>query len=75
MRLTYLTLDHLVREGAARAMDPEDVRQCAAAALEAIAAAAAAAVPAREGIAFLRDLVPPGASDLLGGDTAPRALG
>lgn len=73
VRLNYLTLDHLVREGTAWGMDPEDARQCAAAALESIAAAAAA-TPAGEETAFLNDLVSARASDLLGGGTARRTL-
>ncbi|MFF2244296.1 type II toxin-antitoxin system HipA family toxin [Arthrobacter sp. NPDC058130] len=73
VRLNYLTLDHLVREATAWGMDPDDARQCAEAALESVAAAAAV-IPAHEEIAFLSDLVPARASDLLGGRTARRAL-
>lgn len=73
-RLPHLTLDHLVREGAAWGMDPEDARQCAVAALESSAAAAAVVLPAHPAIAFLRELVPARATDLIGGRTARRTL-
>lgn len=72
-RLNHLTLDHVVREGAAWGMDADDARTTAAAALEAVAGAAATA-RAESSIGFLAELVPARATDLLNGGTARRAL-
>lgn len=74
IRLGYLTLEHLVREGAAWGMDEDDARQTAVSALESVAEAAAASSPLN-GLNFLRELVPARASDLLDGGTARRVLG
>lgn len=74
IRLGYLTLEHLVREGAAWGMDEDDARQTAVSALESVAEAAAASSPLN-GLDFLRELVPARASDLLDGGTARRVLG
>ncbi|MFE4834646.1 type II toxin-antitoxin system HipA family toxin [Arthrobacter sp. NPDC056691] len=73
IRLGYITLDHLVREGAAWGMDKDDARQTAASALDAIAAAAAASQAPGQ-LDFLRELVPARISDLLNGGTARREL-
>ncbi|MFE5837971.1 type II toxin-antitoxin system HipA family toxin [Arthrobacter sp. NPDC056493] len=73
IRLGYITLDHLVREGAAWGMDEDDARQTAASALDAIAAAAAASQAPGQ-LDFLRELVPARISDLLNGGTARREL-
>ncbi|MFF2318379.1 type II toxin-antitoxin system HipA family toxin [Arthrobacter sp. NPDC058097] len=73
VRLGYITLEHLAREGAAWGMDEDDARQTAVSALEAIAAAAAESC-APERLDFLRELVPVRASDLLNGGTARRSL-
>ncbi|GAC1602474.1 MAG: hypothetical protein NVS3B6_13120 [Pseudarthrobacter sp.] len=74
IRLGYLTLEHLVREGAAWGMDEDDARQTAVSALELVAEAAAASSPLN-GLEFLRELVPARASDILDGGTARRVLG
>jgi serine/threonine-protein kinase HipA len=72
-RLNHLTLDHIVREGAAWGLDANDARTTAAAALEAVAGAAAST--GLEGsIGFLGELVPARATDLLNGGTARRTL-
>ena len=73
IRLSYITLEHLAREGAAWGLDLDDARQTAVSALEAIAAAAAT-THTREGLQFLQDLVPARVSDLLQGGTARREL-
>ncbi|MET3811551.1 HipA domain-containing protein [Arthrobacter sp. UYEF3] len=73
VRLGYISLEHLVREGTAWGMDADDAQQTAAAALEAVAAAAAG-TPAPDRLDFLRDLVPARAGDLLAGKTARRVL-
>lgn len=74
IRLGYITLDHLVREGTAWGMDEDDARHTAVSALEAVAEAAAAS-SAGNTLNFLRELVPTRVSDLLDGGTARRALG
>ncbi|OOP65273.1 hypothetical protein BMF89_00025 [Arthrobacter sp. SRS-W-1-2016] len=74
IRLGYITLEHLVREGTAWGMDADDARQTAVSALESVAAAAAGS-PAEGNLGFLRELVPARVSDLLDGSTARRALG
>lgn len=71
--LNYLTLDHIVREGAAWGMDADDARATAAGVLESVAEAASATY-AGDSIRFLRELVPARAADLLNGGTARRAL-
>lgn len=73
-RLNYLTLDHIVREGAAWGMDADDARTTAAGVLESVAEAASA-TRAEDRIGFLCELVPARAADLLSGGTARRALG
>ncbi|MBT8160921.1 MULTISPECIES: type II toxin-antitoxin system HipA family toxin [Arthrobacter] len=73
IRLSYITLEHLVREGSAWGMDPDDARQTAAAALESVAAAAAR-IQAPEPLGFLQQLVPARAEDLLKGNAARRSL-
>lgn len=71
IRLPYLTLDHLVREGEAWGLKATDAKLTATATLES-AAAAAAATPCIEQLDFLRELVPSRAKDLLDGRTARR---
>lgn len=73
IRLSYITLDHLIREGSAWGMDDDDARQTVVSVLEAIAAAAAEPT-AQEQFGFLRELVPARADDLLQGGTARRTL-
>ncbi|PTT66878.1 HipA domain-containing protein [Arthrobacter sp. HMWF013] len=73
IRLGYITLEHLVREGTAWGMEEDDARHTAVSALEATAAAASA-THAAEGLRFLMELVPARVNDLLGGGTARRAL-
>ncbi len=73
IRLSYLTLEHIVREGTAWGMDADDARTVAISALETVAEAAATA-PTHDGIAFLNELVPVRAEDLLGGGTARRGI-
>ncbi|WP_423182926.1 hypothetical protein [Arthrobacter sp. NyZ413] len=73
IRLGYITLEHLVREGSAWGMDLDDARQTAATALESVAAAAAR-IQAPEPLGFLQQLVPARAEDLLKGNTARRSL-
>ena len=73
VRLGYITLEHLVREGAAWGMDEDDARQTAVSALEAVAAAAARS-GAPDQLDFLHELVPARAEDLLNGGTARRSL-
>lgn len=73
-RLNYLTLDHIVREGAAWGMDADDARTTAKGVLESVAEAASA-TRAEDRIGFLCELVPARAADLLSGGTARRALG
>jgi serine/threonine-protein kinase HipA len=74
IRLGYITLEHLVREGTAWGMDADDARQTAVSALESVAAAAAGS-SAEGNLGFLRELVPARVGDLLDGNTARRALG
>jgi serine/threonine-protein kinase HipA len=74
IRLGYLTLNHLVREGSAWGMDEEDARNTAVSALESVAEAAAA-TSAQNALDFLRELIPARVSDLLNGGTARRVLG
>ncbi|MDI2033196.1 HipA domain-containing protein [Paenarthrobacter nitroguajacolicus] len=71
IRLGYITLEHLVREGAAWGMDKEDARQTAVSALEALGSAASTSQPP-ERLEFLRKLVPARVEDLLIGGTARR---
>ena len=73
VRLSYLTVEHLVREGTAWGMNADDARHTAVAALESIAFAASVA-PVPEHLRFLSDLVPARVSDLLAGGTARRTL-
>ncbi|MGM9474225.1 type II toxin-antitoxin system HipA family toxin [Pseudarthrobacter sp. YS3] len=73
IRLSYITLDHLIREGSAWGMDEDDARQTAVSVLEAIAAAAAEST-AQKQLGFLRELVPARVDDLLQGGTARRTL-
>lgn len=73
IRLGYITLGHLVREGEAWGMDPDDARDTAMTALESIAAAAAN-TPVPDRLGFLRELLPVRVTDLLNGRTARRAL-
>lgn len=73
IRLSYITLEHLAREGAAWGLDLDDARQTAVSALEAIAAAATT-TQSREWLQFLQDLVPARVGDLLNGGTARREL-
>ena len=72
-RLNHLTLDHIVREGAAWGLNADDARTTAEAALEAVAEAAATTL-AEGSIGFLCELVPARATDLLNGGTARRTL-
>jgi serine/threonine-protein kinase HipA len=74
IRLSYITLEHLVREGTAWGMDADDARQTAVSALESVAVAAAE-TQTPDTLHFLRDLVPARVSDLISGTTARRALG
>lgn len=73
IKLPYLTLENLVREGVAWGLEVSDSRYTAIAAMEA-AAEAAAATPSIEEISFLRELVPARAEDLLNGRTARRSI-
>lgn len=73
IRLGYLTLGHLVQEGAAWGMDEDDARDTTVSVLEAVAAAAAVGTtPDRLG--FLRELIPARVDDLISGSTARRDL-
>lgn len=71
IRLGYITLEHLIREGVAWGMDDEDSRQTAVSALEALGSAAhSSQTPER--LDFLRKLVPARVDDLLSGGPARR---
>lgn len=71
IRLGYITLEHLTRDGVAWGMDDEDSRQTAVSALEALGAAAhSSQTPER--LDFLRKLVPARVDDLLSGGPARR---
>jgi serine/threonine-protein kinase HipA len=72
--LNHLTLEHLVREGAAWGLEPDDARATARSAMEAVGHAAAATGCPDDRLAFLKDLVPSRVEDLLSGGTARRAL-
>lgn len=71
IRLGYITLEHVVREGVAWGMDYEDARQTAVSALEALGSSASTS-PTPERLEFLRQLVPARVHDLLTGGTARR---
>lgn len=73
IRLGYITLEHLVAEGAAWGMDDDDARQTAISTLERVAAAAAETTPP-ESLGFLSELIAVRAQDLLNGGTARRVL-
>lgn len=73
IRLGYITLEHLAREGSAWGMDEDDARRTAESALESVAEAAAQ-TPAPDGLDFLRELVPARVTDLLSGGSARRTL-
>lgn len=71
IRLGYITLEHLVREGVAWGMDDGDARQTAVSVLEALGSVASTShTPER--LEFLRKLVPARVHDLLNGGTARR---
>lgn len=73
-RLNYLTLDHLVREGAAWGMSVEHARETAVEVLERIAAAAAITDADSDELGFLKNLVLARAADLINGGTARRSM-
>jgi serine/threonine-protein kinase HipA len=73
IRLSYISLEHLVREGTAWGMDENDARQTAVSVLESIAAAASESAPPEQ-LGFLRELIPARVEDLLQGGTARRTL-
>ena len=72
--LNHLTLEHLVREGAAWGLEADDARVTARSAMEAVGQAAAATRSPDDRLQFLKDLVPARVEDLLTGGTARRAL-
>ncbi|MGJ0386829.1 HipA domain-containing protein [Paenarthrobacter nicotinovorans] len=71
IRLGYITLEHLVREGVAWGMDDGDARQTAVSVLEALGSVAST-FHTPERLKFLRKLVPARVHDLLNGGTARR---
>ena len=71
IRLGYITLEHLVREGVAWGMDDGDARQTAVSVLEALGSVAST-FHTPERLEFLRKLVPARVHDLLNGGTARR---
>lgn len=72
IKLPYLTLEHIVREGVAWGLGAADARLTVATTVESTADAAAA-TPSIPEIDFLRHIVPARAKDLLDGRTARRA--
>lgn len=71
VRLTYITLEHLVKEGTAWGMDPDDARRTVASTVASVAEAAES-TPVMSELDFLRKLIPTRAEQLLGGGTAAR---
>jgi serine/threonine-protein kinase HipA len=71
--LNYITLEHLVREGASWGMKEPDARAAAAGLLEQVNAAASG-VPCGQELSFIPELVTLRAQDLLAGKTARRSL-
>jgi len=73
IRLSYITVEHLVAEGVAWGMDDDDARRTAVSTLERVATAALQTSPP-ESLGFLPELIAVRAQDLLNGGTARRAL-